>query len=208
METGGSCSKRHRMPDGWTRRVRPKDRWPCDASPGLRPSGRLHESDRRRGLISLARLFVLAVCSSMVGCAAGRPDASSNDPELSTSEVLATLRAFDEASQRKDTAAAAEFLADNYSYFSSTGGVRSREWLLEDLLGNPDYEMDYSERDEVRMFLHGAAAVVSSRWRGQGTYNGQPIRDDQRCSLVMVKDGSRVRIVMEHCTQIAPRQEM
>lgn len=33
------------------------------------------------------------------------------------------------------------------------------------------------------MDVYGDAAVVGSRWRGTGTYEGEPIRDDQRCEL-------------------------
>jgi ketosteroid isomerase-like protein len=156
------------------------------------------------GLTRGSRLLLAAACLGTLGCAAASDGSNGEAAELSTAEVLATLQALDEAVRQKDTATIAGILTDDYTYLSSRGGVRSRDWLLRDLLGHPSYRLDYSERGEVQVSLYGATAVVSSRWRGEGTYNGEPVRDDQRCSLVMVKDSGRVRVAMEHCTQIVP----
>jgi len=152
------------------------------------------QSKRRQWKLRL----VGSACVLLSGC--NGPGAGD---ELTTAEVLSTIQAFDEAWRGKDSAAVAAFLADDYSYSSSTGGLLTREWLLEELLGDPEYRLDRSERNELHVVLYGTTAVVSSRWRGVGSYRGEPIRDDQRCSLVMVRDGARVRIVTEHCTQIA-----
>lgn len=158
---------------------------------------------RHTGLSRGSRLLLIAACLGMLACAAAS-DGTGGEAELSTAEVLATLQSLDEAVRQKDTAAVAVLLTDDYTYLSSRGGVRSRDWLLRDLLGHPSYRLDHSERGEVQVSLYGTTAVVSSRWRGEGSYNGEPVRDDQRCSLVMVKEAGRVRVAMEHCTQIVP----
>ena len=147
--------------------------------------------------------MVLAPCVAISGCTG--PDAgSTTDIPLSASQVLTVVREYDAAWLRKDAEVVASLLADEFAYFSSTGGVRSREWLLEDLLGHPEYELNRAERGELDVILHGSTAVVSSRWRGVGSYAGQPVDDDQRCSVVVARQASATRIVMEHCTQIAP----
>ncbi len=40
--------------------------------------------------------------------------------------------------------------------------------------------------------------IVSSRWRGRGTYEGKPFVDDQRCSVVIASG----TVLMEHCTNL------
>lgn len=154
-----------------------------------------------RGVIQLARIALFAGMCVLIGCAgtAGNP---SGEGKLSTSEVLSTLEAYDEAWAAKDTATVREFLTGSYTYFNSSGGVRSGDWLLRELLGHPGYQLDYSDRTEMQVTVFGTAAVVSSRWRGEGSYNGQPVRDDQRCSLVVVRDGVELKIAAEHCTEI------
>ena len=148
------------------------------------------------------RWMVLGHCVVIAGCT--WPEAgSTTDAPLSASEVLTVVREYDAAWLRKDAAVVASILADEFAYFSSTGGVRSREWLLEDLLGHPEYELDHAERGELDVILHGSTAVVSSRWRGVGSYAGEPVDDDQRCSVVVVRQATATRIIMEHCTQIA-----
>jgi ketosteroid isomerase-like protein len=149
------------------------------------------------------RRMVLALCLAIAGCTGFDRESTSEAP-LSASEALTVVREFDDAWLRKDTAVVASLLADEFAYFSSTGGVRSREWLLDDLLGHPEYDLDRAVRGELDVILHGSTAVVSSRWRGAGSYAGEPVDDDQRCSVVVVRQGSATRIIMEHCTQIAP----
>lgn len=148
--------------------------------------------------------FLIAVALCGGAACAGTSARPSGDSSITSSEALAVVRALDDAWRVKDTTVVARLLADDYRYFSSTGSVLSREWLLEDLLGNPTYQMDRSERSELQVMLHGTSAVVSSRWRGEGSYEGNPIRDDQRCTLVVVKDHDQAWIAMEHCTAIAP----
>lgn len=150
----------------------------------------------------MARIALFAGMWALIGCAgtAGNP---SGEEELSASEVLSTIRAYDEAWAAKDTATVRDFLTGSYTYFNSSGGVRSGDWMLRELLGHPGYQLDDSDRTELQVTVYGTAAVVSSRWRGEGSYNGQPVRDDQRCSLVVVRDGVKLKVAAEHCTEIA-----
>lgn len=155
-----------------------------------------------RASIQLARVALFVGMCALVGCADTTVDPSGGE-NPSTSEVLSTIEAYDQAWAAKDTATVREILTGNYTYFSSSGGVRSGDWLLRELLGHPGYQLDYSDRTELQVTDYGTAAVVSSRWRGEGSYNGRPIRDDQRCSLVVIRDGVQLNIAAEHCTEIA-----
>jgi ketosteroid isomerase-like protein len=141
--------------------------------------------------------------SMMCGLAACAPAPAPNHAadSVTEAEVLDAIRAYDTAWSRRDTAAVAQLLADSYLYFSSVGDLKTRRYILGDLLANPTYQLD-SERSELRVQLYGSTAIVASRWRGTGTYEGKPVRDDQRCGLVLMKQDEGLRIVSEHCTQI------
>lgn len=54
------------------------------------------------------------------------------------------------------------------------------------------------------MRLTGPVAIVSSRWKGTGTYRGERFTDDQRCGQVWLCTGRTWQVLSEHCVQIAP----
>jgi len=120
----------------------------------------------------------------------------------SDSEIIKTIKEYDTAWDRKDFASVERLLSNQYVYFSSNGKVTSRSETLE-FLRSPKYVLQASDRSEFQVYLTNNTAVVSSRWKGHGTYNDQPFTDDQRCSLVLIKDRNNWKLLSEHCTQIA-----
>lgn len=116
-------------------------------------------------------------------------------------DVVSVLRKYDDAWNARDIATVDRLLAPEYVYFSSTGNLTSRQQTLE-LLKSPGYKLTFAERTEIKTFRSGATVIVSSRWKGKGTYNGEEINDDQRCSLVFAKQKSSWKVLSEHCTQI------
>jgi hypothetical protein len=118
-------------------------------------------------------------------------------------EVASLVARYDSAWDRKDTLAAGRLMAPEYQYFNSLGGVRPRAVMLE-FLRSPDYHLQQAARSEVQVTQSGPVAVVSSRWKGHGTYQGQRFVDDQRCGLVWVRTAGTWQVVTEHCVQIAP----
>jgi len=122
------------------------------------------------------------------------------------SEVLQTVAAFDKAWDRKDAGTIERILSSNYVYFTSEGNVLTRDNLIK-LLRSPEYILDSAERTELEVRLTSNTAVVSSRWKGHGKYEGKEFRDDQRCSLVLSRQGKNWTLLSEHCTQIAHRTE-
>jgi ketosteroid isomerase-like protein len=116
-------------------------------------------------------------------------------------DVIHFIEEYDRAWNSKDASAVARLLAPDYVYFSSTGQVQSRQHML-DMMASPKYILASAERSEMKMYRMSGTAVVSSRWRGHGSYDGKEFRDDQRCSIVLVRDGQRWLVLSEHCTQI------
>lgn len=142
---------------------------------------------------------VLFLCVSLVAAGAACARGAAAD----SAAVAEAVRAYDAAWAARDTAAVGRWLAPEYRYFTSTGGVWSRAQLIE-LLASPSYEVESARRSELEPRLVGATAIVASRWQGHGTYSGGTFDDDQRCSLVLARRGQGWRLVAEHCTQIRP----
>jgi len=136
-------------------------------------------------------LFLLAVCGI---CLAQTGQSEEED-------ITRFVKSYDDAWNSRDTATIERILAPDYVYFSSKGQVRSRQSLLEELL-SPSYKLASAERTELKVYLTLGTAVVSSRWKGHGTYDGQEFHDDQRCSIVLVREKQGWLVLSEHCTQI------
>ena len=119
-------------------------------------------------------------------------------------EIIQFVDRYDNAWNHKDGAAITRTLAPDYVYFSSKGEVRSRQSLLDEML-SPKYVLTSAERSEVKVYLTAGTAVVSSRWKGQGAYDGQEFHDDQRCSIVLAREKQEWLVLSEHCTQIVAR---
>ena len=121
-----------------------------------------------------------------------------------TESVLQALKKYDDAWNKKDAATVGQILAADYVYFSSVGGLSKRQETL-DFLVSPKYILTFVERSEIKTFRDGNTFVVSSRWKGKGSYEGGEINDDQRCGMVFVKAGKSWKLLSEHCAQIVSK---
>lgn len=121
------------------------------------------------------------------------------------SPVGKALSEYDRGWNSKDVAGVSRILADEYVYFSSTGGLTDRKATLE-FLASPEYKLTLVERTEVKLLTTSdAVAIVSSRWKGRGTFGKEEINDDQRCGLVFVRVGRSWKLLSEHCAQIVEK---
>lgn len=119
-------------------------------------------------------------------------------------EIIRFVEKYDNAWNHKDAAVIERILAPDYVYFTSKGEVRSRQALIDELL-SPKYTLVSAERTELKIYLASATAVVGSRWKGQGMYDGLEFHDNQRCSIVLAREKREWRVLSEHCTQITAR---
>lgn len=118
--------------------------------------------------------------------------------------VEQAIARYDEAWGARDAAMFEALLAPDYVYFTSRGATWSRQRWLEFML-SPKYALKAAKRGEIAIHRTGDAAVASTRWTGNGSYDGRPFDDDQRCSIALARTGGAWRILSEHCTQIVPR---
>ena len=134
-----------------------------------------------------------------------------------TPMVEAYVAQYDSAWNRRDTSAVSRILAPQYQYFTSRGRVSSRAESMA-MLSDPGYRLEGASRSEITVTLRHPVAVVSSRWKGRGTYRGEPFVDDQRCGQTWVLvdppreareaaeflDVREWQLLSEHCVQIVP----
>ena len=124
---------------------------------------------------------------------------------LTREEVIAVIKRFDEGWKNKNLKVVDSVLAPSYIYFTQSGGIFARANLVQ-TAGSPAYLLDTMERMHFFVKLYENTAVVSTRWRGKGIYNGVPFDEDQRCSLTIIKANGKVEILTEHCTPIRPNR--
>jgi len=110
------------------------------------------------------------------------------------------LEKYDQAWLSKNVKAFEALLSPSYLYFTSSGRVMERKEMLA-MLASPDYKIESGSRDEVRVLVTESTAILSTRWRGKGTYEGKPFLDDQRCSVV-ISLGLTPEVLSEHCTNL------
>jgi hypothetical protein len=125
---------------------------------------------------------------------------SQND-NLTREEVIAAIKKFDEGWQSKNSKTVDSILADPYIYFTQSGGVYSRDNVVQ-TAGSPEYQLSKMSRHEFVVQLQGNTAVVGTIWDGKGIYRTVPFDDHQRCSLTIIKYNGKVQILSEHCTVI------
>jgi ketosteroid isomerase-like protein len=125
--------------------------------------------------------------------------------EDAVASIKRAVTLYDEAWNKKNIDDVSKILMNDYVYFSSTGGLTDRKATLA-FLASPDYKLTLVERSEIKIVSRTErVAVVSSRWKGRGTYGKEEINDDQRCGLVFVKENKAWKLFSEHCAQIVSK---
>ncbi len=125
-----------------------------------------------------------------------------NENVLTEKEVSDFVNEYDKMWARRDTTAMKESMSENYIYFTSTGNTSNRDRIISWFTPADKYKVDTAVRSEISMTIHGNTAVVSSRWIGSGSFDGEKFSDDQRCSLIIQKEMGKLKLISEHCTQI------
>ena len=146
-------------------------------------------------------LLALVIISFCFGCNE-RSTPSANENVLTEKEVRDFVKHYDDLWATRDTTGMKEAMAENYIYFTSVGNTSDRRRIISWFTPADKYKGDTAIRNEISVTIHGNTAIVSSRWVGSGSFDGERFRDDQRCSLTIQKEGGKLKLISEHCTQI------
>ena len=146
----------------------------------------------------IAASLILIVVLAFFSCLRGK-----RSGPLTEEEAIQVIRSFDEGWEHKNLKRVDSVLAPNYVYFTQSGGLFSRDSLVQ-TAGSPVYTLSRVHRSAFEVKLQGNVGVVSTRWEGTGIYRGIPFNEDQRCSITVVKIKGKTMILSEHCTPIRP----
>ena len=118
-----------------------------------------------------------------------------------SAEDAAAIRAletkWDAANLRGDAAALDSLFADSFIMTDSDGVVRHKEEVVGELkAGRIQYTA--AKSDELRIILHGDAAVVSGRWTGTFTHNGKTTTLLERFTNFYARIKGQWRCVASH----------
>ncbi len=120
---------------------------------------------------------------------------------LTENEVINVINKFDEGWNTKNLKLVDSVLSPSYVYFTQSGGTFSRDSVVA-TAGESSYFLKDVSRTELDIKIYHNTAIVSTRWKGKGSYRGRPFDEDQRCSIVVVKKEDKVEILSEHCTPL------
>jgi ketosteroid isomerase-like protein len=134
-----------------------------------------------------------ATLTALLACEPGPPAQG-----VATDTVRLLVARYDSAWASKDSVAVARLLAPAYTYFTSTGRLSRRDDAL-GFLADTSYVLTCARRSELQIAVAGPVARVASRWEGTGRFQGSPVRDDQTCGQIWVRDGARWQLFSEHC---------
>ena len=150
------------------------------------------------------RLVILSIVISIffVSCGTAHKK-DEKDASLTEAEIKNFVRKYDDMWGKRDTGMMKLAMDDRYIYFTSTGSVRNRNDILSWFTPSDKYKVEKAERSEISIQLRGNTAIVSSRWVGTGSFGNEKFNDDQRCGLVIQKINGELKLLAEHCTQIA-----
>ncbi|MDB5224257.1 MAG: hypothetical protein JWN83_2924 [Chitinophagaceae bacterium] len=138
-------------------------------------------------------VFFLLLAAAMYSC--------NQNQAITKEEVINVIKKFDDGWENKNLNAVDSVLAPAYVYFTQSGGTFSRDSVVA-TAGENSYHLQNMSRTEFVVTLYGNTAIVSTRWKGKGTYRGTPFDEDQRCSIMLIKKNHKVEILSEHCTPI------
>jgi ketosteroid isomerase-like protein len=118
-----------------------------------------------------------------------------------SAEDEVTIRAletkWDAANLGGDAAALDSLFADSFIMTDSDGVVRHKAEVVEELkAGRIKYTA--AKSDELRIILHGDAAVVSGRWTGTFTHNGKTTSLRERFTNFYARLKGQWRCVASH----------
>jgi len=123
---------------------------------------------------------------------------------VSPSEELARQAdAWDKAIIRKDRAAIAENMAEDFRQISARGDVASKTAFL-DAIMSPKLVINPYGVEDMDIRFYGDVALVSGRTRMTGSYDGKPFGSHYRYVDVYVRKEGKWRVAS---VQITPVQE-
>lgn len=121
---------------------------------------------------------------------------------MSEHDLIATVRAWDEAMVGNDGETIGRFMADEWIIIGSDGGVGDKKRFLA-LVASGALTHDVMTTEEPIVRLYGDAALLIARGVSAGAYQGKPFREVERSSNLFVRRDGRWVCVSTHLSKLA-----
>jgi ketosteroid isomerase-like protein len=145
-------------------------------------------------------LLLLSLLVVVVACASRRAELPSDDGSLAAA-LARQGDAWDKAIVRKDVAAIAANMADDFRNIRSNGSVVNKDAFLRDITA-PELVIDPYTVEDFDVRVYGDTALLSGRTRMTGRYSGEPFVAHYRYIDVYVRRGGVWRVVSVQTTSI------
>ena len=152
-------------------------------------------SSRRRELL----IASLSAGLGFAGCAA--TPAARDDTAATIATLTRQAAAWDAAIVRKDLAAIAANMSDDFRQIGPRGEVEDRASFLRDLMA-PELEIDPYSVEDFEVRLYGDTALLSGRTRMSGRYGGARFSTHYRYIDVYVRTGGTWRVCSVQTTRV------
>lgn len=117
-------------------------------------------------------------------------------------DLIATIRAWDQAMVTNDVDKIRSFLRHDWTIVGPEGNVDRQDKLL-GLIASGDLTHDVMESEELDVRVIGEVAIVIGRGISGGAYRGEKFRLVERGTNVFVREGGRWSCVATHLSLIA-----
>ena len=141
------------------------------------------------------RLVLLAALLPLVAAAAA-PD------QATITQLTRQAQAWDRAIVRKDRAAIADNMAEDFRDIDGYGNVADKAAFLEDIL-SPKLAIDPYTVEDLDIRLYGEVALLSGTTRMSGHFDGKPFSSHYRYVDIYVRRDGRWRVVSVQISKMA-----
>jgi ketosteroid isomerase-like protein len=172
---------------------------------------RLHAPARRQesSIDSVRGLAIVLVLSASLSIAAVAPARAADDtgPKTGPSAegALAAEQELARAMQANDAAGIERLLADDWAVIATTGGVGEGKSIFADGIKSGYLTRKTFEISEPRVRLYGNIAVVTTKVKTSGTFQGKPFDVSERQTDVLRWQHGAWKVVLTHETKLAPQ---
>jgi ketosteroid isomerase-like protein len=149
----------------------------------------------RRTLALLALIF-----ASQLGCSSSS-SAAGGDTASIVAELTRQSDAWDKAIIRKDTAAIADNMSEDFRQISSSGDVANKETFVRNITA-ADLTIDPYTVEDFDVRVYGDVALLSGRTRMTGREGGAPFTTHYRYIDVYVRTNGRWKVCSVQTTRM------
>lgn len=145
-----------------------------------------------------ASLNIAAAASARAGDGSGPKTGPSAESALAAEQELARAMA------ANDAAAIERLLADDWAVIATTGGVGEGKSIFPDGIKSGYLTRKTFEISEPRVRLYGNIAVVTTKVKTSGTFQGKPFDVSERQTDVLRWQQGAWKVVLTHETKLGP----